>query len=188
MVDIRTDADSVLTKFAKRSTPEEWAGRARQYFDFQQYDLAETAYRHAQMQREEGISSAYALQAGAGSTVEGKHRTHAFTLAGDAFSKVAADPKNSEKERTTFYAQSGHCYSQADKHSKAAASFAEASLWTHAVVHYQKARMLDEAVSIVMAHQDEIERPIVDKVTNTARYTYLSQERPEYVPLPAPMR
>lgn len=133
------------------------------------------------MPREKEISSAYALQVEAGSTVDGKLRTHAFTLAAEAFSKSAKNPRNSKKERTTFYARAGHCFSQADQHKQAAMSYVEALLWTQAAVHYQKARMLDEAVSIVMAHRDDIDPTIGDKVVKTARYTYLSQERLVYV-------
>lgn len=79
LIKIGSNTDKILSSFAKRSSPEEWARQAEEYWNYQQWEEAQDAYRRALMPREEGIAAAYALQANASTEVLGsKARSDAF--------------------------------------------------------------------------------------------------------------
>ncbi|THH16781.1 hypothetical protein EW146_g3907 [Bondarzewia mesenterica] len=171
LVEVRSPGEGIA-QFAVASKPEEWAGRARGLFDQHQFYQAMLGFKRANMPREAAVAAAYRRRRQA--RQEGKKP--AYLDAADAFFACGSDT-STENEINTYFRIAGECYVEARKYDRAAKAYRRASMYTEAAFYFMKARMLDEAVSILKMNEVAID--VAEKITNTARCTYLNDGKLE---------
>ena len=131
------------------------------------------------MAREAAVAMAYHLLDLA--ERKGKKYHRPFVAAADAF-VACGSHANILRETLTYFRIAGDCYSTAKKHAQAAQAYVKAQMFTEAVLQYRDAHLMDEAVSILKAHEIYVEKEVAKRIKNTARYTYLNEQKLECVP------
>jgi hypothetical protein len=112
---------------------------------------------------------------------KGKKYHRPFVIAADAFVGCGSHA-SILRETLTYFRIAGDCYATAKKHAQAAQAYVNAQMYTEAMLQYRDAHLMDEAVSILKAHEVSVDKVVADRIKNTARYTYLNEQKLECVP------
>ena len=180
---LETDYDVVLSEFEDKRADQNWRARGRSLYQQGYFEDAAYAFERADRPEEAAIAKAYHLKQSAielTPSAKQKARKDAFVRAAEALSESAQGTRVKE-EKHRILQSAAECYSEVSLYTDAANMYRLAERWNEAVIHYFKAKMLDEAVEIVLEHRDIVEKRLYERIIDSARYAYLKEVKIEYV-------
>lgn len=121
------------------------------------------------MHREVAVANAYSLREQARVLPSGYHQKAAFLLGAQSFIECANSAK---KEKNAYFRIAGECFVSHGDNDKAAQAFHDGEAYTLAAKLYRKGGRLDDAISIIRAHQNQMQAEVVDSIVGVARILY----------------
>ncbi|KIY69309.1 hypothetical protein CYLTODRAFT_489012 [Cylindrobasidium torrendii FP15055 ss-10] len=159
---------------ASKSTPEEWAARARQFFQEEHYTQARTAFRNAGQFKQANVAEAYALRAAARlipETMKEKRR-EALVAAGNALLRCAKEEAEGSATYNQYLTRSADLFVEAHEMEKAAEVLQLMRDFTKAGAYYRDLQLYDEAIEVVKVAGENIEPNLKLSIIKRARLAY----------------
>ncbi len=144
----------------------------------QEFEEAKAAFNRAGDQHMATVATACHLRQVAYNILDAQQRRGAFLTAATEF-EGCVTKSESRDERYDQYAAAAGCYAQAQDHEKAARFFVLALRFTDAAVHCLSNGLLDGAIAIIKKYSTHVDREIVERIQQEARFKYLKEKRLE---------
>jgi len=174
------------------SSPEEWGGRAKDFFDQEQFAQARRAYEKASLPRAAAVANAYHLREIARNCSAGpsrallERRMNAFTNAAEAFLCCAGEAVQTPED---YYRAAAGCFEKAGDSptgasiylAKAARTYLLAKCFTNAAQLFKKAAMFDEAIEVITKYAGKVEERVAAQIKDVARLRYFTTKEFECV-------
>ncbi|QRV93435.1 P-loop nucleoside triphosphate hydrolase [Ceratobasidium sp. AG-Ba] len=163
------------------SSKSEWANSGRLMFNKQLYSQAMLCFERAGMPLERKIASAYQERQEARlllvKPTDRQLLRYSFLKVAETFFDCATKSKG--KQRRSCYLRAAECYQQAERWQKAAEIFLSVGEFESAAKDFRRAGCFAEAISVIKAHEDRIQKELADEIVGVARLEYLRKSQYE---------
>ncbi|KAF9523644.1 hypothetical protein CPB83DRAFT_681179 [Crepidotus variabilis] len=165
--------------FAKPSEDKnDWADRAKMFFDNNQWLLAKQCYQRAGRTHAAAVANSYYLQETARQTpIEGSgaKRKSAFTSAAEAFASCA-DKTHEREMKSRYLKRSGDCYEEGHLYLPAAYAYRQGGFLNQTTICFKKAGSFDNVHSIIIHSSDQLSKETLRSVQDVTRLHYVAKQ------------
>lgn len=164
--------------FAKPSNEEEWANRAKNFFDNCQWDLAKKAYEKAGRQQAASVADSYLKREWARrvpSEGRGKERGMAFKRAARAF-KSCAQNAGDESTKTKYLKLSAGCWEEGNLIADAAEAYREGNFLSDAARLYRKLQNFQEIYNIITKSDKDLAATVPEAIRDATCLYLISKK------------